>query len=146
MALYESSGCTARISRYIDSIVHMERLRDKVQKEHEEAPGRLRDSFTQLPGDIQALTLDEDLLMLTARLAEEGVGIIDTARFAMMAHKTKEIDQYLPSYRQDLEKVITRMEQVLFSEAIEAAGCLCEPEWKQVQPLRFIPGDLFGKP
>jgi hypothetical protein len=87
------------------------------------------DLFEQMPGDLsRILNTDEGPLLESVRLAsKEALRVIEEARKEMMLRKTKKVAVYLPSYRPELEKVITGVEQSLFREAMDVAGsCLCD--------------------
>jgi hypothetical protein len=129
MAEYGAYGeCEKSVSTYINALIQMEHLRDKVREQHEDAPGRLMDLFDQMPRDVSStLHIDEGPLLESVKLAaKEGLRVIDAARDEMMRRGTKKVAVYLPSYRPQLEKLITGVEQSLFREAMDlASGCLC---------------------
>lgn len=143
MVEYAAFGtCEESVSTYVDALIRMERLRDKVAEQHEDAPGRLMDLFEQMPRDVsRILNVDEGPLLESVNLvSNEGLRVIEEARKEMMRRKTKKVAVYLPSYRTQLEELITGVEQSLFREAIEVAGaCLCNshlPAESYPQPTR----------
>lgn len=121
------TGCEESMSRYIHAIVYMERIRDRVDEQYEEAPGRLRDVLEQIPGAIDRMAaVEPGTLEIVKKTAKEAVGMIDQATMEMMKRKTKKVAQYLPGYHQQLHDSITRVERELFREAIASASeCLC---------------------
>jgi hypothetical protein len=126
MTIGYGSNCEHGLRRYVSALTELDKLSDRVDKEYEDAPGRLRDAFEFFP---QAFHLDETSMRALQHVSWQGREIIDQARNEMDKRKTKKVAVYLPSYRQDLRKAIVTAQKVILQEALTSTQeCACPPK------------------
>lgn len=138
-----ASSCEHQIGRYIQALVHINRLRDHVDKEYEKAPGRLLDKFQDLPRELKSsLQLSDDDQGLTQALESvsmRAVRLINQARDEQLKRRQTSTAAYAPTYRPDLQREVDSLERILLQETINAAEqCLCHDSPKRVPPKRDV--------
>lgn len=126
---YDSSACDSLVRQFVDALVILNNLQDKIPEEIEDAVGRLRDRFQFLPGELGKVLVSVDLeeKPFVKEASDNAIVVIDQLRSEMDKRGTTKVLEYTAKDpRQDLREIVNKLQTSILREANEdLSDCFC---------------------